>query len=260
MNEELERLIQKGKTEELQILQEQEELKKKRFGAHKAYFDALVRKLSGEEHEAFLNEPLFKLTDSPLSHNETTYLTDSDKKDHTRRDLYIHDFMGKDSYLVSERNGTLFERYPTIRKQWQIIADLPQDTRLELDYWRYGKQTNKMSAKEFREKILSYQPKLDFWEKRESLDENFLSMLLYSTGEADQKYHFDTIQIRKSGTGQIIFPNEEYVKDMTLLHDWYEQCQKVLKNIEWTVVKRNARREERIPYEYGDHPRDEGFM
>lgn len=268
MNKELEALIQEGQRTESQISLKQEELKKKRQRVHNTYFEELAKKLNGGEWNTFLDEPLYKLLDSSLSHNETTYSLDPSEPDHYQRDWHLHDFMGEKSYLGDERNGTLFERYPAIQKQWQVITSLAPHTSLILSWLSGGKESEwpqpiRIRAEKFREQVLSASYgkfESDSWKSQAPGVSAFLNTLLYLVGDADKEHCLETLQIRTSRDRQVVFPHEDFTREMTVLHDWYKQCQKVLRNISHRVVKENARKAEIIPRDYGSHARDEGFM
>ena len=241
----------------------------------KKYFKILKGELNTASYAEFVkSDTLYSFLDANLSHRNKNYEEcDSENKDFRLIDFGAHYDKGD-----WHHTGTLFERFPAIRKQIDEILKIDSKTKLEfrglvpiIGRNSATGRTYYASAewKPFNLKITVLQdrinhgkffdPSLTGWKILEMLTETRFP----SGWENECEYR--TPWNKYAGIESIlwilkgnerIFPNEEFVKDIHEIADWYDACKCTGFEPSKFVVKKNARK----PYTLQDDDRDDsGF-
>jgi len=215
------------------------------------YFYTLTYMMTGAEHQDIMkSDRIYALFDHYLLKNHKEY----DESNPEERHIRLKDY-AKTWTKGKPEAGTLFERFPAIRRQLDDLMELPGDTKIRL-FQKGDFIIDEPKQMDFVQDFIKngcYYPGHIFpGHYSHYVDQNVFEKVLRESTFRENESFFDAKskeeEMQVTANSKRIFPNARFVNNIREIVSWYEKCKEAGFDTDNLIVQANAR----TPYEHDD--------
>ncbi len=202
------------------------------------YFKELIKQLTSSDYQKLVcTDKLFNFLERDLDRNDLTYDIDHPSDKHLQIGCYAKTF-------ICDNAGTLYERYPAIKKQMGEIFRINPESKFLIQNNVYRDISNSqhyMLAKEIQKPFLDC---LDDFDATPLRERTICAILRETDFESipNKGYKgFTENSLRIIFNDKILFPNEEFVAKIQEISKWYKKCFDVGFNPYSIIIQKDAR-------------------